>query len=120
MSVTSSSIISAIGLAGWNVATPTTSPSQSSSTSSQNGTSQPSGGLSTNAKAGIGVSAAIGGIGIVALIVALFLLRRRSKRVPPYDYNAVDYNIVPPVQAEQKPIHELGIQRRPVELPEQR
>ena len=52
--------------------------------------------------------------------MALFLLRRRSKRVPPYDYNAVDYNVVPPVQAEQKPIHELGIQRRPVELPEQR
>jgi hypothetical protein len=117
MSITSSSTISAVGLAGWNVAEATTSSSQSSPTSSQNGTSQSSSGLSAGAKAGIGISAAIGGIGIIALMVALVLLRRRRpQQVPLYDYNAV-----PPVHSEQKPpVHELGIHGRPVELPEQR
>lgn len=126
MTITTSSAISAVGLAGWNVATPTTSPSQSSSSPSSGGTgtSQPdttqhSSGLSTGAMAGIGVSAAIGGIGIIALVVAVVLLRRRPKGV-------VQYNAVPPVQADSKeiysghPVHEMGINRKPVELPSQR
>jgi hypothetical protein len=126
MTVTTSSTISAIGLAGWNVATPTTSPSQSSSGSSSSGTgtSQPdtaqhSSGLSTGAIAGIGVSAAIGGIGIIALIVAVVLLRRRPKGV-------VQYNAVPPVQSNPNeiysghPVHEMGVHRKPVELPSYR
>jgi hypothetical protein len=112
MTVNTSSTISAVGLAGWNVATPTIS-------SGGTGTSQHSSGLSSGAIAGIGVSAAIGGIGIIALIVAVVLLRRRPKGV-------VQYDAVPPVQAGSKemysghPVHEMGDDRRPMELPSQR
>jgi hypothetical protein len=121
MTVNTSSTISAVGLAGWNVATPTISPSQTSSgpSSGGTGTSQHSSGLSSGAIAGIGVSAAIGGIGIIALIVAVVLLRRRPKGV-------VQYDAVPPVQAGSKemysghPVHEMGDDRRPMELPSQR
>jgi hypothetical protein len=124
--INTSSTISAVGLAGCNVATTATSPSQSSSDSSSGGTgtsqsdtTQHSSGLSTGAIAGIGVSAAIGGIGIIALVVAVVLLRRRPK-------SAVQYNAVPPVQAGSKeiysghPVHEMGVDRRPMELPSQR
>jgi len=78
-----------------------------------------SSGLSTGAIAGIGVSAAIGGIGIIALLVAVILLRRRPK-------GQVLYNAPPPVQAGSKeiysghPVHEMGVDRRPMELPSQR
>jgi hypothetical protein len=51
--------------------------------------------------------------------VAVVLLRRRPKGVVPYD-------AVPPVQAGSKemysghPVHEMGDDRRPMELPSQR
>jgi len=110
LSVTSSSDISAVGLSGWNVATPTSdAPSKSTSNTSLPSTSQTSTGLSTGAKAGIGVSAAIGGIGIIALICAAFLLRRRPK-VP-------QYSAAPPVEAELRPLHEMGVNQKTAELP---
>jgi len=96
----SSVLIDAIPFNGWNVETPTTTQ-----TSSPN-----CGGLSAGAKAGIGVSAAIGGIGIFTLIAAFFLFLRRPK--------AARYTAALPAQTDVKwthgqvhqPIHELGSQ----------
>lgn len=89
----SSSTVGAIGIVGWNVQftpTPTSTPmtaSLSSTSTSQTATSTSppsssasSGGLSSGAKAGIGVGVAVGAIGVLALIVAIFLLRRRKDK----------------------------------------
>ncbi|KAH6663398.1 hypothetical protein B0J14DRAFT_662109 [Halenospora varia] len=112
LSVQSSTWINAIQFKGWNVATPTSSGPLASSTSnppSITSTPQSCSGLSPGAKGGIGVSAAIGGIGIIALIWAFFLLRRRPK--------VTQYSAVQPVQAGSKHVHELGAQQKPAELP---
>ncbi|KAE9363314.1 hypothetical protein N431DRAFT_490153 [Stipitochalara longipes BDJ] len=113
LSVTTSSQITAISLVGWNVATPTSAvPSQSTSINSPTNTSHNSSGLSSGAKAGIGVSAAIGGIGIIALICAIVLLRRRPK-VPQYSAALL-------VEAEWRPVHEMGVNQKTAELPSTR
>lgn len=90
-----SSTVGAIAIVGWNLAvstTPTSTPmtttlssTSTASTASQTSTSSPSnsdssGGLSSGAKAGIGVGVAVGAIGVIALIVAIFLLRRRKEK----------------------------------------
>ncbi|KAK2744796.1 hypothetical protein FQN55_006552 [Onygenales sp. PD_40] len=71
-------------------ATSSSAPAASSATTSINTpstTSLPqdpeSSGLSTGAKAGIGIGAAVGGIAIIALVVFIFLRRRRGEAQPP-------------------------------------
>jgi hypothetical protein len=109
--INSSTSIVAIPFSGWNIDTSTSNPSQSCS------------GLSTGAKAGVGVSAAIGAIGILALICAFLLFRRRPK--------VAQNNPAYPVQAEAKHVHEhvnpyvpgpayaheLGAPLNPTEMP---
>lgn len=112
ITVSSSSSVSAIGLLGWNVATTTSGAPSQPTTSGSSNTTQASGGLSPGAKAGIGVSAAIGGIGIIALICAVFLLRRRPK--------VSEYAAAPPAEPEWRPvqpIHEMGTNQKTAELP---
>lgn len=122
----SSSTVGAIGIVGWNLAIstppPTSTPmttTQSStsttashtSTSTSSPTSSDSGGLSSGAKAGIGVGVAVGAIGVIALIVAIFLLRRRKEKsadgpAPPNDMQGPGhppYNPGPPGQPPYNP-----------------
>ncbi|KAL9084242.1 MAG: hypothetical protein Q9165_008153 [Trypethelium subeluteriae] len=83
-----------MAVVGWNVKYPTTSPTSHSATpivsanaattisssaisTSTNTTPPPSTGLSSGAKAGIGVGVAVGVIGLLALLGAIFLLRRK-------------------------------------------
>jgi hypothetical protein len=106
LEITSATTINAVDVRGWNVATST---SASNSTSSKDSSPGLSPGLSPGAKAGIGVGAALGGIGLLALIGALFLLRRRQK-VMQYD---------PMLRAPQSRnviVHEMSGQRPAVEM----
>ncbi|KAI9686851.1 MAG: hypothetical protein M1822_002604 [Bathelium mastoideum] len=90
------SVIVAMAVVGWNVKYTTTSPtsraanpvsaasagtttSSSAISPSTNTTSPPPDGLSSGAKAGIGIGVAVGVIGLLALLGAIFLLRRKSK-----------------------------------------
>jgi hypothetical protein len=108
--VNSSTWMKAIPFEGWNVdisAPDTAQPNNGSST-----------GSSTSAKVGIGIGIALGAIGIIALISAFFLFRRRSTRntLPP----EVTQNHVNPYAHEldhTHAIHELGTQTRLLELP---
>ncbi|XTI91167.1 hypothetical protein V2W45_1414103 [Cenococcum geophilum] len=97
------STVGAIAVKGWNIALPTvtsssasTTPSTSSSPTSltalptsspsispsisPSSSSTPSSSLSAGVKAGIGVGVALGVLGLIALISALFLLRRRKQK----------------------------------------
>jgi hypothetical protein len=98
--LTASSTVGAIGIQGWNIKYPTTATStsitstttQSSSTTpitsttasaaSQNLSTSSSGsgsGLTTGAKTGIGVGVGVGAIGVIALLAALSLFRKRKQ-----------------------------------------
>ncbi|KAI9703951.1 MAG: hypothetical protein M1820_005733 [Bogoriella megaspora] len=83
-------MVVAMAVVGWNVKYPTTSPTSRSATSADpvrttsSSTSVPSDtpssdDLSSGAKAGIGVGVAVGVIGILALLGAIFLIRRKRK-----------------------------------------
>jgi hypothetical protein len=118
--VKAASSIKAIGFKGWNVDEP-------ASNSSANETC--SGELSAGAKGGIGVGAALGAIGILSLIWAFFLVRRRPKTVgSPYsqEYAAVPSPPHEPLAAqlpsehryheEPKRVHEISGYNTPAEL----
>ncbi|KAK2811473.1 hypothetical protein FQN50_002096 [Emmonsiellopsis sp. PD_5] len=110
--------------------TTTTSSSISSATSSSatnsintpSTTSLPqdpdSSGLSTGAKAGIGVGAAVGGIAIIALVVFVFLRRRRGKEQAP-EYHGMSAQHGAPKHQQSPPILEApdSLAMAPAELP---
>lgn len=110
--------MSAINIQGWNVNAPTSTsgspPIPSSTAPSTAPPTSNNSGLSTGAKAGIGVSAAIGGLGWLAFAAAFFMLKRRPKEVK--------YNSVPaegPRPGAQPPVttvHELQASQKPQEL----
>lgn len=83
----------------------TTSKSLPTSPSSHPSTSSNDDELSTGAKAGIGIGAALGFIGIAALIIALVILWRRHKKPPDASTTAPSESMPP---AEQ----DLGIQEQ--------
>jgi hypothetical protein len=85
-----SSTVAAIPIVGYNVAHATTTATASSDLSSQLSYSNPSAtsnrpidnGLSTGAKTGIGLGVSLGVLGIGALILMVFLRRRRRGNSP--------------------------------------
>lgn len=109
------STVGAIGLLGWNIDSATatstsmissttnsmttststtasasqTSDGSGSGSSSNSNSNSDSGGLSSGAKAGIGIGVGVGGIGVIALLVALWMFRRRksNKASPPSNPN---------------------------------
>jgi hypothetical protein len=107
LAINSSTGINAVDIKGWNVAAPMSS---SMFDPTFPNTSLAPSGLSSGAKAGLGIRATLGGIGLLALIGAVFLLRRRQK-VAQYD------NVDPvPQQAEIGYVHEMSGQRPTVEM----
>ena len=112
-SVNISTSINGIPFIGWNVKEATTTANSSSGAGSGSGSGSgsttgsqgsSSHGLSTGAKAGIGVSAAIGGIGLIAFFFALLLFARRRRSDNRGAYAAAAY----PQQAASNPIYELN------------
>lgn len=99
-------MITGIAITGWNVNEPTPSPSSPPACTSSDRTTCNSG-LSAGAKGGIGVSAAVGAIGLIALAIAFFLLKRRPKE-------GAYYSNLPPTPlhdvkgANGGPLHEVG------------
>ena len=113
-----------------------TNPSITSSDTAQ--TSSPntsSAGLSTGAKAGIGVGVALGVLGFIALLAAVFLLRRRNQKSVNTDGRAEQPYIVKPELSgegtqraemtenygkrptgQPAPLYELATEERPSEL----
>ena len=89
------STVGAVAVVGWNIKgatsptpSPTTSPSNTASATGDTSTNPslpsptqttPDNGLSSGAKAGIGVGVALGVLGILALLATFFLLRRRRR-----------------------------------------
>lgn len=107
----SSTAINAVIIRGWNVATATSvSLNLTYSNNTLNPPSAAPNGLSSGAKAGIGIGATLGGIGILALIGAVFLLKRRQKAT---QYNHIDRH---PRQADSNHVHEMSGQRPVVEM----
>ncbi|RDW63750.1 hypothetical protein BP6252_11295 [Coleophoma cylindrospora] len=102
--IDSSTYMSGVAIRGWNIATSTTLPP-----SNITNTSQSCSGLSRGAKGGIGASVAIGGIGIMALIWAFFLLRRRP--------TGINFAAVPLIEEHPKTVAEMAAQQRATELP---
>lgn len=105
------STVGAIAIVGWNIDLPT--PTSTAVTSSQpatsnpiptetptdtsNGTSpNPSSSLSTGAKTGIGVGVGVGAIGVIALLVALWMFRRRRKDYEPAATSPMPVTQYPP------------------------
>ncbi|KAJ5588161.1 hypothetical protein N7537_010839 [Penicillium hordei] len=88
--MTSSSTVGAIGIVGWNIKYPSTATATSTtsattttpstSVTSQNSNSSSPSSLDTGAKIGIGVGIGVGAIGVIALLTALYLFRRRKQR----------------------------------------
>ncbi|KAE9980953.1 hypothetical protein EG327_006405 [Venturia inaequalis] len=76
----------------------------------ENTSSAAPGGLSSGAKTGIGIGATLGVIGILALIGALFLLKRRQKDIQ-YDRMRIY-----PQQADSSYVHEMSGQQALVEM----
>ncbi|KAF2432640.1 hypothetical protein EJ08DRAFT_125819 [Tothia fuscella] len=114
--VTSSQYMNAVAMRGWNVGSSTTSSSGSASrtstgspqSSSVSGTGKPSSGLSTGAKAGIGVGVALGVVGLLCLLAAVFLVKRKSKRQkgPPPEIgtpHGVNDGVIHEMRTKEKP-----------------
>lgn len=120
-----------------STSSPTSSATSTSSTTSSTASPSPtpsntasSGGLSTGAKAGIGIGVALGVLGIGALILAFFLVKRhRNKRLSkdPAPTELSGYSDSPGIgkpaymnDVEPAPLHELGTQepKRVYEMPE--
>lgn len=87
------------------------------STSTPTSTGSASTGLSTGAKAGIGVGVSLGAIGIISLIAALFLLRRRKPKQDTTSNSATELPTQPPnPHPEYKFASELKSQTLPSEM----
>ncbi|QDS77137.1 hypothetical protein FKW77_001191 [Venturia effusa] len=115
LAVTSSTSINAIIISGWNVATATSTLS-TTLLASQNPTKVPptaSGGLLSGAKAGIGIGVTLGAVGILSLIGAFFLLRRRQKTTQ-YDPMSTY-----PQHADSSDVHEMPDQHHLAEMPQE-